>query len=967
VRGVVLRASASILMIVGCATQAVSAERYFKIPKQRADLALTTFAQQADLVVLFPFDQVSEMTANRLVGTYELEAGAAILLDGTGLTAVLDERQLVVRVMEGGRMKRKGLRGFFGSVAAAVAAGGASDGARAQDEASGGLEEVIVTARYREESVQTTPISISAFTGDELELRNIENIADIGLAVPNAYFRANSSSYGPSYTIGLRGLNQTDWSYSFEPTVGVYIDDIYHSTITGSDMDLVDLERVEVLRGPQGTLFGKNSIGGSIRMISTKPQGDNTGNVAITFGDYDRLDLKAVGDFTLVPDKLFARVVGVTKEREGYGASLDFTCEMIRRGTPQLAGIGDGRGFGGVAPDGPDFDSLPDPLPPIAVPVGSAADNAFSLPAARSLTQDGTCELGKLGGTSSQAGRLMLRYLPSDKLDINFSVDLSNSRDDPGVEALLSPAGGFINTAYSNNIAFNMYGVRLTDTRFLTGDPYTNYATFSDVVSGQAFPRDATMDSSGVSLVTDYEIGEKVGATLILAKRGYDNEWNNDFGADKTPFALMQTYTVQDHESTQVELRFNGTAGSDDRLEWTAGLFYFDSESRAYFVASFEAFNYLGILQNFIANDGYTTENKSAFVHVAYDISERLRFSGGVRATDEEKTNTFDHTPTLTVDEPLVFGSSRTDWKASLDFALTEDFFLYTQAATGFSSEGAPPRIFAPGQLQRFPAEELVSYEVGGKFDFLDGRVRLNAALYRSDYDPRVRQANGVTQCDAFADPSPVPYRLAGGNCPAGTALAGTTGLNWFYFDNLPGKLSGYEIELTALPLDPLRVDFSLGQNEYENDDNNPTSVDYLAPGYLFQPEFNASLGLQYTIQLGGGGTLVPRLDAFYQGKRHVGPSNAIPGIHEVIANTCPRQCIPAYTIMNARLTYEPPGGDWRLALSGTNVTDKFYWEQVSAEIGVNGITGAITPAPAGRSGTPSRPREWALQVYKEF
>src|SRR5690606_28192626 len=148
---------------------------------------------------------------------------------------------------------------------------------------------------------------------------------------------------------------------------------------------------------------------------------------------------------------------------------------------------------------------------------------------------------------------------------------------------------------------------------------------------------------------TDYRIGDKVGAKLILAKRRYDNEWNNDFGADKTPFALFQTYTLQDHESTQIELQFSGTAGRNDRLDWTAGLFYFDSKSRAYFVSSFEAFHYLGILENFIANDGYTTENKSAFVHVAYDISDKLRVSGGVRATDEDKTNTFDHTPTLTV------------------------------------------------------------------------------------------------------------------------------------------------------------------------------------------------------------------------------------------------------------------------------------------------------------------------------
>ena len=161
--------------------------------------------------------------------------------------------------------------------------------------------------------------------------------------------------------------------------------------------------------------------------------------VSVTFGDYDRLDLKAIGDFALVPDKFFVRLVGVAKQQEGYGASLDFTCEMIRRGTPQLAGIGDGLGFGGYRPDstGPtgDFDYRAR---------SAAADRRagrrappttlFRLPAARSITQDGTCELGTLGGTSSEAGRVMLRFLPSDKLDINLSFDLSNSDDDPNVD-----------------------------------------------------------------------------------------------------------------------------------------------------------------------------------------------------------------------------------------------------------------------------------------------------------------------------------------------------------------------------------------------------------------------------------------------------------------------------------------------------------------------------------------------------
>src|SRR6185503_8538935 len=451
--------------------------------------------------------------------------------------------------------------------------------------------------------------------------------------------------------------------------------------------------------------------------------------------------------------------------------------------------------------------------------------------------------------------------------------------------------------------------------------------------------------------------------------RGYDTEWTND--SDRTPFGLTQTHYIQNHDEQQAELQFSGAAGGNDRLGWTAGLFFFESESRAYNTTEFEAFNYTGGLLNFVANDGYTTDNQSAFVHVTYDFTERLRVSGGARYTDEEKTNTFDHGPALNrSDVPLVFGDSRTDWKLSVDFSLTDSIFLYAQAATGFSSESATPRIFTVGQLMALKGEELLSEEIGAKLEFLENRLRLNAAIFTSDYDPRIRQTGGVNQCDDPASLNPIPYRLQGGTCPPGTFFAGSTGLPWFYYDNSPGTLDGYEVELTATPIERLMINFSLGQNEYENTNNDPapTNFTYIAPGYLFQPEFNSSLGIQYDVRFGNGGVLSPRLDAFYQSERHTGPANARPAAHEVTANLCPTQCIEDYTTFNARLTYTSPNAEWRLALFGTNVTNEFYWQQYSPEITVNATTGAITStAPFGRTGVASSPREWALTIEKDF
>ena len=827
----------------------------------------------------------------------------------------------------------------------------------AQGQRSGGLEEIVVTARYREENIQTTPIAISAFSGEELTLRSIDNVEDIGVIVPNAFFRKNVGNYGPNNTIGLRGLNQVDFSYSFEPAVGIYIDDIYHGTITGSDMDLVDLERVEVLRGPQGTLFGKNSLGGAMRLISRPPSGDNTGNVQLTVGEFDRLDVRATGDFALT-ENIYVRLTGVSKRRDGYGRRLDFACEMVRRGTPELAGINDGIGGATLVDPGtaPFFVPI---YEPVFVPVGSPEDNRFAMPMARDPRQ-GDCTLGTLGGEEMQAGRMMLRIMPSDRFEVTVSADFSSTSDDPNVETQLSPvmvAPTSADQRYENAVIFANYGVRFINTdRFLSPDPYSNYSTHADPFEGQTYPTKSDMEAWGTSIVLDYDLTERTHFKLITGYRTYDTRWSSD--TDRMPFPIQQTDYLQEHEQTQIEAQFTGSIG--ERFDWTAGAFYYDSKSRAYNTTEFGAFDYgpggpgTGSLPNFVADDRYTTENKSVFVHVNYALTERLSLSGGVRYTDEEKSNTFAHYGQIVVPDPLVFGKSRADQKISIDFSVTDNIFLYAQAATGYRSEGANPRIFTVGQLGVIPEEEVTTYEIGVKTDLLDRRLRLNAAVFESDYDPRTVSVFGlVVQCDAPDDPNPTPYFLAGAQCPAGTALAGSNGLPWFYYINNPGTLEGFEVELSASPIDQLLVTYTVGQTRYKNDNQTPGSPLYVHPSFLLQPEWTMSAGVQWTARLPGGGTLSPRLDAFYQSHRTNGGTQ--------VDNFCPERCIPGYTLLNARLTYQPPSEDWSVSLSATNLADRFYWQQLGAAI-------TATGAPASnRSGVPGRPREWALTLEKRF
>ncbi|MDB6012968.1 MAG: TonB-dependent receptor-like protein, partial [Gammaproteobacteria bacterium] len=226
------------------------------------------------------------------------------------------------------------LAALFGLLATSLAwSQAAPDRTAATAADSGALAEVVVTAQYRAEPLQQTPIAITAVTADDIEQRGFTNSSDIAYAVPNASFRPAQAAFGKTQTAYIRGVGQNDFNFAFEPGVGIYVDDVYYPTTMSSQFDLMDLDRVEVLRGPQGTLFGRGSIGGAVRYISKQPTGDNTGFIEGTVGDFHRVDLRAGYDIALIEDKLFARITGVSKKQDGYVDRVDFVCEY-----PQLSG-----------------------------------------------------------------------------------------------------------------------------------------------------------------------------------------------------------------------------------------------------------------------------------------------------------------------------------------------------------------------------------------------------------------------------------------------------------------------------------------------------------------------------------------------------------------------------------------------------------------------------------------------------
>ncbi len=178
------------------------------------------------------------------------------------------------------------------------------------------LEEVTVTAQFRRQNLQDTPIRSPALSGEMLEARSQTSLAQVAGQTPNLLLMPPTGSYGPSLAIFIRGVGQNDFDPAFEPGVGIYIDDVYHPSLLGTDLDLLDLDRIEILRGPQGTLEGKNSLGGAIKLFSKLPDGAGGSYADATYGSRNREELRASLDFKLT-DTLFARISGVAKNRTG--------------------------------------------------------------------------------------------------------------------------------------------------------------------------------------------------------------------------------------------------------------------------------------------------------------------------------------------------------------------------------------------------------------------------------------------------------------------------------------------------------------------------------------------------------------------------------------------------------------------------------------------------------------------------
>jgi iron complex outermembrane receptor protein len=678
-----------------------------------------------------------------------------------------------------------------------------------------GLEEIVVTAQFRQQSLQSTPLSITAVNSAMLEARGQTSLSQVGAQAPNVTLSANNPVYGSSMAAYIRGVGQNDFNYALEPGVGIYVDDVYLASLTGTMLDLINVDRIEILRGPQGTLAGKNSIGGAVKIVSAKPTNEASSFAEVETGSRNRIDVRARANFPLIDNALYMSVAMVSRNQDGYIKQVDYACSHPGSGL------------------------------------------------ATTVVTPGNCQIGTLGDKSEAAARVAFRFNNGGPIEVNLAADFTRDR---------SEAGGSVLTGFVHTTGVTYNGVPY-DNRFIGPGGYTSYATFTDPRPADAahpsrpyaFPPINHLTSGGVSNIIDWDLGRDLALKSITAYRSYKNSYAVD--GDASPIPVEQEYDVLTQHQFSQELRLNGKFSH--LFDYTLGAFYINSRGN---YASRTSLAYAGDF-DFLTNDPTPASSIAGFTQIIWHLTDRFDVIGGYRFTHDDKSYTFvrknpdgsniqpaDFVNNIFPQNAFLYGldglvghyeKSRSDYRLDATYQFTSDFMAYAEYSTGYKGGGINPRPYFASQIVSFAPETIQAYEVGFKSDLFGRRVRLNMSAFFNNYNDI--QLNTLS-CDAL---SPFP----GAPCYA-TVNAGHA------------HVKGAELETTLKPIERLTIDASLGYLDFKYVSVDPTTGISLSNVTPYTSRWRASSGVQYDIPLGASGLIIPRLDATYQSVSYADPQN---------------------------------------------------------------------------------------------
>ena len=763
------------------------------------------------------------------------------------------------------------------------------------------IEEITVTGTKRDASQQDLGIAITTLTAQQIERTFRTDITALTQMAPNVTFTNNNGFNAVAG--GIRGTGFISILVTKDPSVGITVDEFAFNHVATQFIEMFDIEQVEVFRGPQGTLFGKNTTGGAIAFTTKKPVlGEFFGDIEGTYGQWDSNDGKITRlNFGLnVPfgDTAAMRLAVIYDKADGY-----YTNDKPMGGT-----------FLCFACDGP------------GQPTTEEIFTKFP------TTGDGS----RIGGRDVLAAKLKFRWEPSDSFLLDFIYEYLDDDSEPVANANETPSGeGYIWP--------------------IIGFPgIADFGWTDPLRTGQSWQQNAAIDMDG---------GHQVDADGLYLNMlwSFDNYlFKSITGYRETDEIFASTYTGEAYTSLydasrntqrdQFQQEFRLTSQFDGPFNFVGGAVYFLDD------VEFIVFGNLGFFLPLAGAEFYrdrfeiqwTAQDRKSYAFYldgTYDFTDKLSVSAGIRYTKDEKDfvrwnlGTAENPVSnyITLDQyigphvnPLpesAFGNvindsqswSEPTYRLVFDYVWRDNLMTYASWATGFNAGGLSETCGSPTSCLPYNSEENENFEIGMKSDLLDGNLRLNVALFNTKYE-NLQRDTVVTITDA-----------------AGNQFQETIAVN-----EGESTARGIEIELNWLPTDNLRIDFNLGTLDHDYDDYSPSMnvaelglpgpprpVDLTALTPPFSPELNWGLAATYFQELESGGSITYNASAHYQDEYESDPfpanfqgadSSGNPIIIQK-ANTQGEE----RTLVDAFISWQSANQNWGVTLYGKNLTNEIW------------------------------------------
>jgi iron complex outermembrane receptor protein len=575
------------------------------------------------------------------------------------------------------------------------------------------FDDIVVTARRVEERAQDVPLAITALSGEALKREGVRELRDLSGAAPNLTINSGNTGSG-SAAIGIRGQNPTTILQTVDSAVGLYVDDVNISRPYGIRAALIDLERVEVLRGPQGTLFGRNTTGGAVTFTTRNPGRELGGSVELTAGSFDTRALQAVLNIPL-SENLRTRITGYISDDDGWSKEIPTGRRLQQSDTRYIR----------------------------SKTVFESGDFTASL---------------KLDYAHYEPNGIVFRMAGLMPPTAAAPSGGGNAARTTAVELGLVSSGAALTALQTSNpTQFAAVMQQAADTlRSYIGRP-SYWDTFT--TAQWAGPAVDKVETYSGALDLKYDLSDRITLRSITGYRKFTNPRGQD--NDGTPFQIAATFTKDTGRFWSQEFQALGTFGP---VKGVIGAYYSDERGSVLELPTgLVAIN--GPLPS--ANDGDIKSKSYAFFgQLDWDITDRLSLTAGARWSSETKAivsrnRTSSGACSIAAafrDDGVSCVRTASDtfreptWLASVNYKLADDILVYAKATRGFRGGGQNIRAAGanPRTYDAFGPETLTEYEVGFKSDLFDRRLRFNVAAFYDEYKGVQRSVllvtNPVTQ-----------------------------------------------------------------------------------------------------------------------------------------------------------------------------------------------------------------------------